>query len=413
MRQYPLLLLITIGFLYNSAYSNSFYHAPTFLSYHRFEREKLFTLDATFSYGSCTQAHDNEKEKTNVLGIYNREQLHQVGKNIVNQDITVLNNLILDALWHVVPTNDNYGTLDFTGEFSSWNGKVELGYNITDSCFIRTQLPFYKVEIKNPTFTDTTPTTAVTVEWTTFMAHFDSILSNANLSREGYTKNGFGDAAVSLGWVRNIDDLGHLFALDTIIQLGVIAESADEQDTTKVFSLPYGNNKHPGFFFHFDTHIGFTPSFTCSFHTEQTVFLSRSCTRRIMTAAGQNGWIKLTRAPVKEEWGNKYALAGSATYNINDNCAFSMGYSYTHQNKHTLLPDDATTYSSTIINTDPMLNAWSMHTFHFLAEISGAHADNTYHPRVAFSYNRIIQSHNTFLNHTGSGTLGLAITTEF
>lgn len=413
MKHSRVMLLFLIGLYCTNLVSQYPYHAPHPLLYHRYEREHLFTIDTTVMYGSCTQARNNDKEKTNVLGIYNREQLQQVGKNIVNQDITLLNNLILDALWHVVPTDDNYATMDFTGAFSSFNGAVSLGFNLTESFFVRAQLPFYKIQVKDPLYKDATPTAASTVEWTTFLAHFDSILSDATLSRSEYTKNGFGDAALSIGWVRNVEELGQLFALDTIIQLGVLAGSADEQDTTKVFSIAPGNNKHTAFFFNFDTHIGFTQHLAISFHTEQTIFLKKEATRRVITAPGQNGWIKLSRTKVEEEWGNKYALGGYLTYNMNDMFSLTTGYTYCHQNKHILSPLDAGTFSSTIINSDPMLKPWSMHTIHIAADINGTDRERKYHPRVSLSYNRIIRSHNTFFNHTGSGTLGLAITTEF
>ena len=412
MRHYTILLLF-IGLYCVSLTAHYPYYAPQSLSYHRYEREHLFTLDTHLSYGSCTEAHNTDKVKTNVLGIYNQEQLHQVGKNIVNQDITQLNSLILDALWHVVPTDNSYGTLNFAGSFNSLNGNIGLGYNITESFFVAAQLPFYTIEIKNPTQTDATSTIASTVEWTAFLAHFNAILQDANLSQSSYKKNGFGDARFSLGWVRNVEELGQLFALDTIIQLGMVAGTAEEQDPTKVFSVAPGNNKHNGFFFMFDTHIGVSQYLTLSFHTEQTVFLKRDCTRRIKTAPGQNGWIKLSQTTVNEEWGNKYSLGGYLTYNPIDIISFSTGYTYYHQNRHTLVPTDSLTYSSSIMNSDIMLQPWSMHTFHFLCEINGADRDHMLHPRVALSYNRIIQSHNTFLNHTGSGTLGLAITAEF
>jgi hypothetical protein len=344
--------------------------------------------------------------------MYNQEQLHQVGKNIANQDITQLNNLVMDALWHVVPTDSSYGTLNFTGSFNSLNGNVGLGYNITESFFITTQLPFYSIEIKNPKYTDATSTSASNAEWQAFLANFNGILKNANISQDGYKKNGFGDARFSIGWVRNVEELGQLFALDSIIQLGIIAGTAEEQDKTKVFSIAPGNNKHNGFFFMFDTHIGVSRYLTLSFHTEQTAFLKRNCIRRIKTAPGQNGWIKLSQTTVNEEWGNKYSLGGYITYNPIDMIAFSTGYTYYHQNRHTLVPTDTLTYSPSIINNDTMLEPWSMHTFHFSCEINGANRDHMIHPRIALSYNRIIQSHNTFLNHTGSGVLGLAITAE-
>lgn len=411
MRHYAVLLLF-IGLYCVSLMGHYPYYAPHMLSYHRYERQHLFTVDAQLGYGSCKEAHTANKLKTNVLGIYNQEQLQQVGKNSVNQDITQLNTQILNALWHVVPIGNSYAVLDFTGSFESFNGHVALGYNIGESFFATAQLPFYTLHVKNPTYADATPANAVNAEWRAFLGNFNSILTNAGLSLEGYKKSGFGDARFAVGWVRNVDELGQLFALDTIIQIGFIAGTADAQDITKVFSIAPGNNKHHGAFLSFDSHIGVNQYFTLSFHTEQTIFFKKDCTRRIKTAPGQNGWIKLSQTTVTEEWGNKYSLGGYLTYTPFDMISLSTGYTYYHQNKHTLIPTDTLTYSSSIINSDIMLEPWSMHTFHVMCEINGSNREQRFHPKLAISYNRIIQSHNTFLNHTGSGVLGLAITLE-
>lgn len=413
MRHYRALLLATIGSYCLTMHGHYPYYAPQSLSYHRYERERLFTTDINVLYGSCDTARTYNKEKTNILGMYDREQLHQVGKNITNQDINTLHSLMLDALWHVVPTDDTYGTMDFTGSFSSLNGVASLGYNITESFFINLQVPFYKIEVKNPTVIDSTSTAASTIEWTTVVKNLDAILKDAQLSLKGYSSSGVGDIKCAFGWARNVDELGQLFALDSIIQLGVVIGSAEEQDISKVFAIAPGNNKHTAFFFNFDTHIGVNEHLTFSLHTEQTVFLKRDCIRRVRTAEGQNGWIKLSSAKVEEEWGNKYALGGYVTYNPADWMAFSTGYTYYHQNKHILTPEDGATYSSSIINNDAQLKPWSSHTWHIVCEINGAHQDRKYHPRIALSYNRIIGSHNTFLNHTASGSLGLSITADF
>lgn len=406
---YILALLVCTTY---TLYSNYPYQASPLLSSHRFERKHLITCDLDVSYGSCKHAHTSTKEKVNVLGIYNQEKLHLLGKNVPNQSLENLNTLILDALWHTVSPDPLYASLDFTGSFSSSLVSINAGFNITESFFLQCEIPVHHLKIKNPTYTDATPTESSTIEWQTFLAHFDDILKNANLSRDGYSIKDCGDIKVAAGWARNVEEIGQLYSFDTLIQMGLVLPTAAAQKINKVFSIPAGNNKHTGIFFTFDTHAGITDYLTINFHAEQTVFNEKKVTRRVKTAAAQNGWIKLSQAPVTEEWGNKYSLGGYITYHY-DALACTTGYTYYHQNKHILVPEDTAAYSSTIINADPMLAAWSTHTWHIQVEYNMADTENIYHPRVALSYNHILQSHNTFLNHTMSGTLGLSITTEF
>lgn len=410
-----MLLLIATGTAINIQALPNFYYAHPYNFGTRFERKGLVTFDGFGLYGATRNAKDNNNKTVNVLQIYGNEQLHQVGKNVTGQNISSTNTALLDNLWrHTPTTNDgNYATLQFSGKARYAGGQIDLGINITNSFFIGAALPFYRLEIENPIYVDLTADADKDAQWNQFYANFSSILSEVNLDITGNKHSGLGDTQIFMGWARSAEDLDQLDYLDATVKLGALLGTAAAKNQDKLFSFAPGYDKHHGAFLTLDTAFGFADYCSFGFKLQELFLFKRTKTMRIKSAAGQNGLIKFTKAPVIAKPGNIYEIGGYFKIEY-DKIGLFTGYSYSHKGTESLTAKNSALYPSDIINDDETLKGWSTHTLHVGAELDFTDAiTKQFHPKITVSYNRILQAKRAFLNHTLGGGFGIAITSEF
>lgn len=410
-----MLMLIATGTAVNIQALPNFYYAHPYESGTRFERKGLITLDGWGLYGSTRNGKDNDNRTVNVLQIYGNEKLHQVGKNVTGQNISSPNTDILDNLWrHTPTTNDgNYATLQFSGKARYAGGAVNLGINFTDSFFIGGQLPFYKLEIENPTYIDLTADADKDAQWNQFYGNFSSILSEVGLDITGHKRSGIGDAQVFMGWARSAEDLDQLDYLDATVKLGALLGTGTAKNQNKMFSFAPGYDKHHGVFLSLDTAFGFADYCSFGFKLQELFLFKRTKTMRIRSAAGQNGLIKLAKAQVNDKPGNVYEIGGYFKVEY-DKVALFTGYSYDHKGAESLTAKNSVLYPSDVLNDDETMKGWSTHTLHVSAELDFTDdATKQFHPKISISYNRILRAKRAFLNHTIGGSFGIAITNEF
>ncbi len=402
-----ILLLIAIAPL-----EASMHHAQPFNYGTRFERKGLFTVHGWGAYGNTQWGKDSTQTKQNVLGIYGVHKMHQVGKNVVNSNLSLINAAVLSNLWHVVPTDAAYATLAFTGTMYYKGGEVSVAMNISDEFFVGADIPFDSFEMKDPTFVDLTPTDAKNAEWIQFLAHFDSILTDVGLEKTATKSSGIGDVSLYTGWTRNIDDLENLDFIDTTLRLGVILGTAEKKDGKKAFSIAPGHDKHTGAFISFDTALGTNQWFTFGFHLSQLFLFKKDTLTRVQSALGQNGFIKLAQTEVSCAPGSLYTVGGflKADYAF---LGAAVGYTYTHKNKTTLTTKNSALYDPTIVNADEMLQEWSTHTLQVMVECELDDETNRAHPKLGLFYNYVIQAKRAFLNHTMGGLAGVSLTYDF
>lgn len=375
----------------------------------RYERSSLTTVDVWVTHGSTTHARDAQRNKVNVLGTYGTHKMHQLGKNLVHEDLSDISIDILSALWHVVPTDDAYAQLAFTGECEHTGGALQLALNLSDAWFVGADFPFYKLAINNPKYTDITPTDAKNAEWLQFLANFDTILQEVGLTKTATSHSGMGDVVLYGGWTCSIDELDNLDFMDVTFRTGITCGNADAKDENKVFSIAPGHNKHKGFFVSADLVVGTSDWVSFGFHAHELFLFKRDVNIRLQSALGQNGFIKLAQAEVTRTPGNSYEFGGHGRFEYNCASLF-LGYTYAHKGADSLISTDQTLYPSDVINSDTMLQGWSMHTLHIGAELDLANQNNKAHPRMSISYNRVLRARNAFLNHTVGGSAGIALT---
>lgn len=378
----------------------------------RFERKGMFDVNAYFMSGETEHGHNQAGDKVNVLGIYGTHQMHQIGKNVTETNLSATNKDILNTLWRNTPTDPDYATLDFTGKVDYNGGSVSVGLNLSEEFFVSAELPFYSLEIKNPTFVDATPTDAQDAEWVQFYNNIDAILSELGISRAATKKTGLNDVTILCGWARSVEDLDHLDFIDVTFTVGGLLGTGAAKDEDSVFSIAPGYDKHNGFVIGFDTAFGAHEYVTFGFHAKQILLFKKKKNMRIQTAPGQNGFIKLQKVSVERDMGNLYEVGGFFKLEFKQ-AALYVGYSYAHKDKDVLVADNAILYPSDNINGDTMLQGWGMHTATFGAEIDFTHTDRTFHPKVGIFYNHVVKAKRAFLNHTTGGSVGLAVTFDF
>ncbi|NBP00973.1 MAG: hypothetical protein EBU90_12720 [Proteobacteria bacterium] len=392
-----------------------FYHASGYPFGTRYERKGLLTLDAWGAHGNTRNGKDGDGKRVNVLGIYGNEKMHQLGKNVENQNLSAISQDILDTLWRHTPTTEdsNYATLKFTGKCNYSGGAVTVAVNLTDEFFIGSTLPFYKIRIQTPTFVDLTAEADKDAEWNQFYAYFDTILADSNLSRQGHTLKGIGDVSVFAGWTRSTDTLDNLDYLDATIKLGGLLGTAAAKDENYAFSIAPGYDKHKGMFLGFDMAFGFGSYYSFGFHLQETFLFKRSKLMRIQSALGQNGFIKLAKAQVNRTMGNLYEVGGH--FKIEYGTAlFYTGYTYSHKGNDSLVAQNSALYPGSVINEDSMLKDWSTHVVHVGAEFDFANSEEQrIHPKFGIGYNHIVRARRAFENHTVTGSVGFSITSDF
>jgi len=260
----------------------------------RFERKGLLSLDGFVMVGNTSDARNATSSKTNILNMYGQHQMHQIGKNINESDITATSVDALNNLWRATKTDDDYAVLEFSGSSEYSGGSVLLEFNLTNEFFFGAELPFYKLEINTPTYTDKTPTDAKNAAWTNFLKNFDTILSDLSMDRAATKETGIGDVSAFVGWTRSVDELDNLDFLDATVRVGATLGTADAKNEDKAFSIAPGYDKHKGFFVSFDTAFGTHEHLSFGFHAKQLFLFKSTKTMRMQSAAGQNGFINST-----------------------------------------------------------------------------------------------------------------------
>ena len=375
----------------------------------RFERKGLLSLDGFVMVGNTSDARNATSSKTNILNMYGQHQMHQIGKNINESDITATSVDALNNLWRATKTDDDYAVLEFSGSSEYSGGSVLLEFNLTNEFFFGAELPFYKLEINTPTYTDKTPTDAKNAAWTNFLKNFDTILSDLSMDRAATKETGIGDVSAFVGWTRSVDELDNLDFLDATVRVGATLGTADAKNEDKAFSIAPGYDKHKGFFVSFDTAFGTHEHLSFGFHAKQLFLFKSTKTMRMQSAAGQNGFIKLGKGTATRNMGNIYEVGGFAQLEHSYLSAYT-GYTYAHKGKDELIADNTNLFPSSIVNADSMLQGWSTHTVHVGVEIDLTDEKRRFHPKVSIFYNHIVRAKQAFLNHTFGGTLGFSVT---
>ncbi len=383
-----------------------FYRANYFLGEPRFEKDVLTSFDLIIAGGTANHARNTcGTKKVYLFDIYGLHNMHDLGVNIPASSNKLVNQT-LDNLANIEnqSTDSLFGYLSFKGKFHLFEAILNLYQNLTRGFFYQVTIPIKSINTDEICSCDLSQSPSAgtpnsdTPAWTTFLDQFDSILTAYNLNFDSQVESsGPGDIGVYFGWTRNYQETKYLDFVDFTIKAGILAPSAKVRNEDLLFDIPLGNNGHIGFPVYGAVSIGLYEWITTGFYLEGIFFHDHNLRyRRMKTAEKQSGMIKLYKGCAKEHKGTlwDFTLFAKADH-MPGPLSFLLGYSYTHKRRDYLTPQD-TNVQETIVNTDPQLWGWTMHTIHLELEWDFTEKENVLGPHLAALINIPVRGKNIF-----------------
>ncbi len=405
------LLVASLSYTYDNPH---FYRASNLFPEPRLERDWLTSFDLNIGGGSTRKGKNFEHETVPVLDIYGTHNMHELGVNVPDKDLNNPLDLILNQL-ALVPARENFATFSITSRFNIFEGNVTFTQNFKRGFFIQFHLPIRKLQIKNITFNDLSPTDDLfpninTPEWQRFLQFFDDILERHGLRRDPFKRTGVGDLTSWLGWTHNYQETEVLDFVDINLMAAILSPSSKQRDENQIFSLAHGYNGHWGVPVSAGISFGAYEWLTLGGYMNAIFFANKTHCMRLKTGPQQSGLIKLARGKVTTEKGALWhaGLFLKADHFVRG-LSLTFAYSFAGKSKDELCPEQPDLFDPSIINSDEMLKGWKMHTIHFFAEYDFTQEDSHIGSRLGVFYNRQVGGKRIFNTNLAGGTFGLEI----
>lgn len=395
-----------------------FYRAAYFFGEPRLEKDKLTTLDVIIAAGSTCKARDCKGNSICLLDIYGLHNMQKLGANLPCKDPTNPADCALIYLSRI-PSRNGFAQLSFNGKFELIEAIFSVAQNITRGFFVQCFIPVKRMKLYNIHCKDLSPNdpaypNADHPYWQMFFNLFHQILARYCLCLRDYCDIDIGDIAVLFGWTLNYEETKVIDYIDLTVKAGVSIPSGRERSINRAFDIPPGYDGHTGIPFQLDASFGAFEWLTLGVHGDFIPFLSTTKEIRMKTDFNQCGFIKLAQGCATVKKGlvfdvGAYVKADHFTRGL----SFLVGYTYSKKYKDELTPQNISLFDSRIINTDPMLHEWEMHTMHFGMEYDFAREEHRLAPRIALFYNWQIAGKMIFQTSMGGGTFGFDIGWDF
>lgn len=418
VRKHLLLLFSTIPGILDAQDLYHYYRASPFFGEPRLERPLLSTLECTVFGGSTTNGKNPRTSTVPLFDIYGIYNMRVLGNGVPGKSPTNLADLALINLANT-PANGCYAQLSFPGKFRTIEGVINYTQNFVNGVFGQIYIPIRNFKITPDQFIDLSPannggpTNASTPEWQQFLAQFNAILTQYNLSIAPVTVTGVGAVSIELGWTNNYTQTEVLDFIDTTIKSGILLSTGTEKNEDLVFDISTGYDKHLGIPITFDMSMGLYEWFTAGVHAGLIGFLDRKKEIRMKTDSTQSGMIKLAKGSANVSFGPIWdiGLFVKADH-MRDLISIIIGYTFARKECDTLCPlnCDALTppiFDSNIVNTDQMYYGWQMNTMNFVMEFDFTKEDCGLGPRLGLIANVNMGGKRIFKTNTFGGYVGL------
>ncbi|MBD3231983.1 hypothetical protein GF322_04995 [Candidatus Dependentiae bacterium] len=385
-------------------------------------RDWLTKLDVSYAYGdagSCWNSSGDSAPLLNGAGNYNMLYLFQ---NVqLTPGVQNYANFLGQALNNHEAATGTFGRLSFDGKFELNDFNVNLRQNIKCGFFLEFLMPIREVKIKDITYTDLSPETGIynknRAEWIQFLNNIDTVLSNYGLAAHNaqYSQTSLGDISLLIGWqgVNVMEDTKTFDFLALTIKTGILFPSGDRDNENYVFSVPTGYNEHWAWQAFAQVDLGIRSWFVISAHAGIDIFFDdENMQRRMKTFDKQSGYIKLAKGEAEQDMGNIWHLGFDAKFDhFVKGLSALVGYSYTRQEDTELTPKDTIYFAKSVVNSDPILSSWYMHTLHLMLDYDfSVHMKNKkWAPRLSVFYDYPFDGKNAFKTDLIGGSLGLDI----
>ncbi len=395
-----------------------FYRASYFFGEPRLQKDKLTSIDITIAGGSTRKSRNCAGNTVCLFDIYGPSNMQKLGAGIPDKDPTNPADIALIYLENL-PSRDCFGFLSYGGKFSLVETIFSLTQNISNGFFVQFLMPFKHMKVSDICCTDLSPTDGTYPNknnpyWQLFLNQFNTILAKYGLYLGEWKETDFGDVSMLLGFAYNYQETMVLDYIDFSAKCGIIIPSGRERSLNRVFDIPSGYDGHTGIPLQLDAAIGLFDWFTIGAHGDVIPFLSKTTEVRMKTDYNQCGPIKLAKGCALVKQGVLFDLgAYIKADHFARGCSLLIGYSYNKKYKDKLTPQDRCLFDPCIVNSDPILYEWDMHTLHVLAEYDFAKDNKRFCPRISLFYNWQFAGKNVFKNNTAGGTFGFDMAWEY
>ncbi|HSW73911.1 MAG TPA: hypothetical protein VLG71_02025 [Candidatus Limnocylindria bacterium] len=397
------------------------YRATFFYGEPRLEKRALGSIDILASGGRTCCGRNGCNIKVPLLDIYGTYNMHALGNGVPGKNLSLPTDLALTNL-SLTPTRNCFADLSFRGKFDTSEIDISLTQNFVRGFFAQLYIPLRSLRINNINFADLSPTSDPfpninTPTWQTFLNVFPAILEQYNLSIDPVHRRGIGDISLMAGWTLNYQEFDQLDYMDMTIKLGILAPTGKKANPNIVFDLPLGYNGHTGFPFELHASFGAFDWFTFGAYLGGIAFGNRTGTVRIRTDAEQSGLIKL--ASVNCACIHQGVLWNAGLFAKADHFCRGLsalvGYTFVQHNCDCIVlsAQDRLNFDPVVVNDDPILKGWNMHTLHFMVDYDFSQPCMKFGPRLGFFYNFQFAGKRTFNTSTAEGTFGLDIAWDF
>lgn len=409
--------------------NHHFYKASQLSGEPRLEKKLLGSIDVACAGGKTRSSRPTMYPKKqliknccyeddSLLSIYGPHVMTYLGKGVPCKNVCTAADIALEQL-QLLPTRDSFGILQFTGKFSFFSAQFSYTQNYSHGFFSYLHMPLYHMRLSDICYQDLSPENSPfpnkkTVEWTTFLQLFDTILNRYELRLEGPDNTHIGDTTVLIGWTNNYEDTDVLDYIDTTLTVGVLVPTGRKQNINKAFDIAYGYNGHLGIPFSAACSFGAFDWLTTGAHFESILFLNKDRTVRMKTAPEQSGFIKLAQGTATVEQGTLWSAgAHLKADHVMQGFSCLVGYAFATQRKSTLTPCDCSIFTPNIVNHDAQFQGWKMHTLHFWFEYDFTQDENKIGTKIALFYDKQIGGQRVFKTDILGGAIGIDFTARF
>ncbi|HEX4069172.1 MAG TPA: hypothetical protein VHX42_03665 [Candidatus Babeliales bacterium] len=413
-KNYLAVIFLTSSAQMNCVDNPHFYRATNMFLEPRLEHDYLLTFDATVSGGSTTQGRSASNTIVPLLDIYGLTNIQELNVNtpFTNPDNpydTLLNNLAQ------LPKRAGFATLSVNGKFHIIESNLSLTQNLSHGLLLFFYLPVRKLKINDISFTDLSPNDDLfpnknSPEWQAVLQNFNPLLQNYGICTSPATDVGVGDLSTYLGWTHNYQETTTIDFIDITLMAGLLSPTGKQKNENNPFSLPTGYNGHWGLPVCAMLSLGYYEWITFGGYLNALFFLDKDKTMRLTTDSDQSGIIKLTSGNVSVHRG---PLVHTGLYfkadHFGHGFSFTTAYSFASQQKSHLTSCNPVQFNCAVINSDPALAGWNMHTFNFILDYDFAHEGDKVGNRIGFFYNLEIAGKRTFNTNIAGGMYGIDI----
>lgn len=396
------------------------------------------TLSARIATGSTRDAFNAHEQKKPLFNAYGPCKLAHLGLGL--QNVADASRPQTSALWSGAgrfadPSNINtattHGDAEFAGHFKVRECDVIMQQNLMWGLYVQGYLPCKEYKIDSIVAKNVGAATVNTVNMATFIRDTlpEVLKENGFVPYDkAWSKTGFGDAIVSLGWHGTTDSLeGLVSRISGFMHIGGLIPTGARRDENVIFAVPLGSNGHWGVVTRAAGELEVWNSFSLGAQVGSTLFFSKMHTMRLHTdrLKKQNGWIALEKGRADVDQGSMWDAGAYVKVggNFVKGLALVIGYSFVNQeDSHVHVKDaaflkDVITQQAAlaqpnfvsqddVANADNRFNSWQTQTLHCSLQYQPSLKVS---PLFKIEYAHPVVGKYSWATAMTSGTLGLSM----